>query len=205
MALAPGATYVGRWSIPVRVNGHLTAISGGLWHASNPSLVWFWPIVVLLACLLAALRVRRPTLDALVARLLAVVLLAAIATAGVGRELHGRPTVSAGQLLVLAPIVAFVAYALARLALGRAGYYLLFAISFAALWAGGILTPTLLHGYVLMAVPPFTARTATVLCLSSGTGLLLIVLRMVFYPHAYRSRTPAQHRAERLANAAGGR
>ena len=59
VALAPGQAYVGRWSIPVRIDGHLAAISGGLWHAEDPSIVWFWPIVVLLACTLALWRVRR--------------------------------------------------------------------------------------------------------------------------------------------------
>ena len=71
VALSPGVAYVGRWSIPVLVDGRLSSISGGLWHADDPSIVWFWPIVVLLACVLAARRVRRPALDALVARVLA--------------------------------------------------------------------------------------------------------------------------------------
>ena len=63
VALAPGASYVGRWSIPVRIDGRAGAIAGGLWHASDPSIVWFWPIVVLLACVLAARRVRSAELD----------------------------------------------------------------------------------------------------------------------------------------------
>jgi hypothetical protein len=185
VALTPGASYVGRWNIPVRVDGHLHQLSGPVWHANDPPLVWFWPMAVVLACLAAALRLKRPALDQQIARSLAIVLLAGIATAGAGHELHGRPTVSAAQLAVLTPIVLFVAYALIRVLLGRAGYYLLFTIGFTALWAGGILVPTLMHGYVLMAVPPFAARATSVLCLSGGVGLLVIVLRMVLHPAAY--------------------
>ena len=63
VALAPGASFVGSWRIPLSVDGRRTAISGGLWHADDPSLVWFWPIVVLLACAVAAGRIGRRRLD----------------------------------------------------------------------------------------------------------------------------------------------
>jgi hypothetical protein len=33
VALSPGASFAGRWSIPVVVDGRLSAISGGLWHS----------------------------------------------------------------------------------------------------------------------------------------------------------------------------
>src|SRR5262249_19276924 len=56
VAITPGRSYVGRWAIPLRVDGRRTAIAGGLWHANRPSLVWFWPIVVLILCTLAARR-----------------------------------------------------------------------------------------------------------------------------------------------------
>ena len=178
VALAPGASYVGRWSVPVLIDGHLSAIAGGLWHAEDPSIVWFWPIVVLLACVLAARRVHRSELDRATARVLAVVALCGIAVAGVGRELHGRPTVSIGQLLLLAAILAFVAWGLARVLFQRPGYFSYFLISFAALWAGGELVPTLLNGFVLMAVPAFVARTTAVVCLACGAGVLLLVFRL---------------------------
>ena len=60
--LAPGATDVGRWQIPLQVGGSRAAIIGGLYYAPSPSIVWFWPILVTLACVLAALRLRRPAL-----------------------------------------------------------------------------------------------------------------------------------------------
>ena len=101
VAVSPGVAYVGRWRIPLLVDGRLSSISGALWHAEGPSVVWFWPIVVFLLCVLAARRVRRPALDRLVAGALSIGALVAIAVAGVGRYLHGRPTVSVFQLIEL--------------------------------------------------------------------------------------------------------
>jgi hypothetical protein len=178
VALKPGTSYVGRWRIPVLIAGRPSSISGGLWYAGNPSIVWFWPIVVLLACVLAARRVRRPALDALVARLVAAAALVAIATAVVGRELHGRPTVSPSQFFTFAVTIAFVAWGVRRVALKRLGWFSLFAVSFVAIWEGVELIPTLVNGFVLAAVPAFMARTAAVVCLGGGAGLLLLAYRL---------------------------
>lgn len=174
IALRPGASYVGRWSIPVEVEGRLAAISGGLWHAQRPPIVWFWPIVVLLASVLAARRLRRPSLDALIARLLAVAALVALGFAAAARGLYGRPTVSVPQLIPFAITVAFVLWGLRRMLLHRAGYFFFFAVSFVAIWQGGLLIPTLWTGFVLAAVPAFVARAAVVVCLGCGIGLLLL-------------------------------
>jgi hypothetical protein len=178
VALAPGASYVGRWSIPVRINARATAIAGGLWHADDPSIVWFWPIVVLLVCVLAAGRVRSPELDWILARVLAVAALIASAVVAAGRELHGRPTVSVLGVITLAIILVLVVLGLRRVLFGDAGYFTYFAVAFLALWEGLQLLPTLTHGFVLAAVPPFIARTATVICLGCGIGLLLIGFRL---------------------------
>ncbi len=151
VAIAPGTAYVGRWSVPVRVNGRPSVIAGGLWHADDPSLVWFWPIVVLVACVLAARRVNRPELDLGFARLLSVAALVGIGVAAAGRELHGRPSVSVFQLITLAVIAAFVVWAVRRLLLRRTGYLTYFAIGFVAIWEGANPIPTLLNGFVLAA------------------------------------------------------
>jgi hypothetical protein len=176
VALRPGASFVGTWRVPLSVDGNRAAIVGGLWHADNPSIVWFWPIVVLLACALAAARVRRHSPDALASRMLALVALAATATLAAGAELYGRPDVVAGQLVVLGLVLAFVAYGLVRVLVGRAGGVHLFLISFVALWAGGTLVSVLVNGFVLMAVPAFVARASVVLALGCGGGLFLMLL-----------------------------
>ena len=178
VALTPGVAFVGRCNVPLRINGRSAAIGGGLWHADDPSIVWFWPILVLLACVLAAWRVRRAGLDRLLARVLANVALISIAIAGLGLKLHGRPRVSIFQLVELAFILAFVAWGLSRSLLRSPGYFVCLLIGVGAIWAGGVLIPTLLDGFVLIALPAFLARTVTVLCLGSGAAPLLFVFRL---------------------------
>ena len=178
VALTPEVSFVGRWKVPVRVDGRLSAIDGGLWHAGRPSIVWFWPILVVFACVLAAWRLRRRRLDRLLARVLALVGLVAVAVAGLGAQLHGRPGVSAFHVVELAFILAFVAWGLWRALLHGPRYFAAFLIAVGALWAGGVLFPTLLDGFVLIALPAFVARAVAVVCLASGAGLLLFVFRL---------------------------
>jgi hypothetical protein len=178
IALSPGSKYVGKWTIPMTIDGRSTSISGDLFHAENPPIVWFWPIFVLLACVAAAWRLRRPALDAGLARGLAITALISTAVGSVARELHGRPTVSPGQLIMLAILIAFVAWGLRRVLWGAPGFIVCWVISGVALWTGLVLLPTLSHGYVLLAVPAFLARVTVLLCLASGAGLLWLSLRM---------------------------
>ena len=178
VALTPGSAFVGRWTIPVRINGATSAIAGGLYHADNPSIVWFWPIVVLLACVLAAWRIGSDGLDAKMTRWLAIVALASIAAGSAAKQLHGRPTVGAFALIELAVIVALVAWGLWRVLSGRAGFFMYFAIGFFAIAVGLELVPTLLHGFALTALPAFLARSLSVVCLGTGIGLLPFAFRM---------------------------
>ncbi|MGB9186182.1 MAG: hypothetical protein WCB67_19195, partial [Solirubrobacteraceae bacterium] len=179
VALSPGRSYVGRWSIPVRVNGRPRVIAGGLYYAGAPSLVWFWPIVVVIACTLAAVRLRREQLDARLARLLAGAALAAAIVAAVGRELHGRPGVSIFQTVTFAVIAAFVLWACRQLLLRRESYFTFFAVGCVAIWEGVNLLPTLWNGFVLAAVPAFAARAACVICVGCGVGVLVVSSRQI--------------------------
>jgi hypothetical protein len=126
----------------------------------------------------AAWRVRRPALDRVVARSLAIAALIPVTIAGLGRQLHGRPTVSILQFVELALILAFVAWGFSRVLSQRLGYFTCFLIGVAALWAGGELITTLLYGFVLISLPAFLARMATIVCLGAGAGLLLFVFRL---------------------------
>ena len=179
IAISPGQSYVGRWSIPVRVNGRPAVIAGGLYYAAGPSIVWFWPILVAIVCTLAAVRLRREQLDARVARWLSAMTLAAAIVASVGRELHGRPGVSVFQIFTLAVIVVFVVWALRQLLLHRETYFTFFALACLAIWQGVNLLPTLWNGFVLAAVPAFAARLACVVGLGCGVGLLIVSSRRV--------------------------
>ena len=178
VALTPGSAFVGRWTIPVRVNGAASAIAGGLYHADSPSIVWFWPIIVLLACVLAAWRIGNDALDARLARVLAIAALASIVAGSAAKQLHGRPTIGAFALIEFVVIVALAAWGLWRVLSGRAGYFMLFAIGFLAIAVGLELVPTLLHGFALTALPAFVARSLSVMCLGAGIGLLPFAFRM---------------------------
>ena len=201
VALTPGTSLVGRWRIPLRIDGQLTSMSGGLWHADHPTIVWFWPIVVIVVCVLAAWRLRRPSLDRVVARVLAVAALIGVTIAGLGLQLHGRPTITPFQFVELAAILAFVGWGLSRSLFRQPGYFTCFLIGVAALWAGGEMIYTLLYGFVLIARPAFLTRTATVVCLGTGIGLLLLVFRLADQGD---SSTPAiESRVEAAGTPAG--
>ena len=109
-----GNTYVGRWVVPVEVDGRGTAIRGGLWQSAPASLLWFWPLLVVAACIPALLKLREARLEGRVGAALAVVALLSSTVARLGRELYGRPTVSTWQL-VLVGATCLVAVALAVL------------------------------------------------------------------------------------------
>ncbi len=177
-ALVPGTRYVGRWNIPLRVNGRSSVIAGGLSYAPNPSIVWFWPIAVALVCVFAGLRLRQRAIDIRIARGLALVSIAAFVVAALGEQLHGRPNISAGQLVVLALLLAFAAWALRGLQLRTHGWFGFFLIALAALFEGATLIGVLLHGFVLIALPAFVARTAVVVCLAAGAALLPVIFAL---------------------------
>jgi hypothetical protein len=177
-ALAPAQRFVGIWQIPLRIGDRPTAIVGRLWRANGPPLIWFWPILVLLTCVLAAWRLRRPELDDRLVRALALSLLAALTVAAFSRNLHGRPAVTSLQWAELAASLALIVTAALRVARSRAGYLLYGAIAFAAIWEGVTLLPTLRDGYVLVALPAFLVRSATVTCLGAGAAVAAVSVRL---------------------------
>lgn len=203
VALAPasGVSFVGRWNIPLRIDGRLAAITGGLWHSDNPSIVWFWAIIVVVACVLAGWRVRRRSLDRLLARALAITALVVVTIAALGLQLHGRPTITPFQLVELAAILAFVGWGFSRTLFRAPGYFTCFLIGIAALWAGGEMIMTLLYGFVLIPLPAFTARLVTVLCLGTGASLLPLVFRLA--DHSDPDPVPEQP-TDALASDRGG-
>jgi hypothetical protein len=178
-AIAPGASSVGSWRIPLIVNGRRTSVAGTLWYRRAPSIVWFWPMAVLALCVLAAWRLQEARIDAATGRALAVLTLFGITLAAVGRDLHGRPGLSGFGVVELAVISTFVAWALSRVVRDRASSLILFLIAVVAAWEGVSLIPTLLHGYVLLAMPPLLGRIATVICLSGAITLGLPILSLL--------------------------
>lgn len=191
IVLAPGVSYVGKWSVAVIVDGRRSSIRGGLWHASPPSIVWMWWVGVVIACALAAWRLRAPDLDRGASRALASATLLALITGAVGRQLHGRPMIGAGQLILLAVVLVFFGLLLWRVVSGRVGYFLLFTVFICSLMGDFELIPTLLHGYVLMALPAAVARAAATICAGCGAALLPLTVRLSAAPEPVGDLVPA--------------
>jgi hypothetical protein len=171
-----GNAFVGRWVVPLVVDGQGTAIRGGLSQSAPASLLWFWPLLVVAACIPALLKLREARLEPQVGWALAGVALAASTVARVGRELYGRPTVSSWQV-VFVGVTCLVAVALALLftcAEWRALAAL--AIGVAACYQGLALVSTLRDGWVLAALPAWIERGATAVSLASGIALMVISL-----------------------------
>jgi hypothetical protein len=184
-----GNVYLGRWVVPLVVDGRGTAIRGGLWQAAPASLLWFWPLLVLAACIPALLKLREARLETQVGVALAGLALVAATVARLGRELYGRPTVSSWQL-VLVGATCLVAVGLAAL-YGRRDWRAVggILIGVAAAAQGLELVSTLREGWVLAAVPPWLERSATGLALASGVALILVLLSV---GTTDRSAEPAQ-------------
>jgi hypothetical protein len=150
----------------------------------------------MLACVLAASRLRRPALDERVARGLAAGALVAFAVGGAGQQLHGRPTVTVGQEITLALALAFVAWGAWRLVRRRHGWLTFFVIAAVSIWEGASLSGVLVDGFVLLALPAFLARAAVVTCLACGVGLLPLVFAMAERPGRARGRRPVPEAGE---------
>jgi hypothetical protein len=202
VALLPGVTDVGVWRVPLIVGGRMSAVSGELDHAAGPSVIWFWPIIVMLLCVLAAWRLHDAGLDARLARGTGSLALAAITVAAVARGLHGRPSVPAFQFVELAIVLAFVAWALRRL-WTRPGNTLHLAIAFVALWEGLNLIPSLLRHYVLLALPAFVSRADDVICLACGLSILVLAFRLTERPGRDGTGAPAVADPARETSEAG--
>jgi len=171
-----GNAYLGRWVVPLVVDGRRTQIAGGLWHAERPSLLWLWPLVLVAALVPALLRLREGRLEAQAGWALAGLALASATAARLGRELYGRPAVSTGQVALVA-LTCAVALGLALLYLRRDWRVLAGgAIGVVALYQGIALWGTLRNGFVLAALPDWAERTAAVVSLAGGAALLVAVL-----------------------------
>jgi hypothetical protein len=185
-ARLPGTRFAGDWSVPLRIDGATAAIRGGLYDAPPPSPVWFWPVAVVLGCVLAGVRLRRPELDLRLARISGGLALAGFVVASIGHQLHGRPGVSTGNMAALAVELAAAAAAAWWLYLRDPRWLLLAAIAALTLWQGVSQIAALEDGWVLLAVPAVVGRISVACCLAGGAGLIPLVL--VGAERATRSR-----------------
>jgi hypothetical protein len=184
-----GNAFLGRWVVPLVVDGRGTAIRGGLWQSAPASLLWFWPLLLVVACIPALLKLREARLEAQVGVALASLALVAATLARLGRELYGRPTVSSWQF-VLVGTTCLVAVALAAL-YSRPEWRPVggILIGIAAAGQGLELVSTLRDGWVLAVFPAWLERCATGISLASGVALILVSLGLGMPD---RSSEPAQ-------------
>jgi hypothetical protein len=173
-----GNAYLGGWVVPLVIDGRGTAIRGGLWQSEPASLLWFWPLLVVAACLPALLKLREARLETQVGTGLAGLALVSAVIARLGRELYGRPTVSSWQLVLVAG-TCLVVIALALL-YSRPDWRVLggFLIGIFAAYQGLALVSTLRDGWVLAAFPAWLERSAAGLSLASGVALILVSIRV---------------------------
>jgi hypothetical protein len=162
---------VGPWSVPVIVNGRRLALNGVLDY-TPPSVVWAWvALSAVLAAASSALATKWTT--ALVA--LALTATSAVWAIRIGRELYGRPNVTAvgyaGVAITCAVGAAFV-YGLVR---RDEGIRVLtaFLVGVGALYEGLTMLPVLTHAIALSALPTTVARLLEVLTLGAGIGALV--------------------------------
>jgi hypothetical protein len=175
--LVPGQTYAGPWSIAMTVDGRATKVAGGLYFQPRPSIVWFWPVLVILLCAIAAFRLRSNRLDRRLVVALTELLLAALLLVSLARLLHGRPTVSAVQIAEFAVAAAAILAGAVAFARGRWPAAIPFLVAFIALWAGLTFLPVLTHQYALLILPGWLTRAATALLLGGGVSLVLMAMR----------------------------
>jgi len=183
---APSARILGRWTVPLLVDGHRAAIAGVLRHRPRPSLAWLWPPVVALLCLPALLRLGEAPLERRVRRWVAQVTILAAAVASVGAGLHGRPGLSGWLVTIMVAELLLLGWGAARLARGRDGPFSLALISIVAGYRGLAGLAVLWRGYVLLAVPPVLGRAAVATCLAGAITLAAITIRTL--DHDRRTR-----------------
>jgi hypothetical protein len=195
-----GNTYLGRWTVPLVIDGRRTAIRGGLWQSAPASLLWFWPLLLAVVCFPALLKLREARLEAPVGAGLAFLALVASTVARLGRELYGRPSVSSWQLVLVA-VTCLVAVALA-VVFNRREWRMIggLAIGIAAAYQGLALVSTLRDGWVLAAIPSWLERTSTAVSLASGVALVVVSITVGASDRETEDESDSDRRAELLVH-----
>jgi hypothetical protein len=168
--------YVGRWTIPLRIDGRASAIGGSLLYSPAPSRAWLWPLVVLLACLPALLRLRRPAWNERATVALACLALLAFVLCKLAFDLYGRPEVSVERELGFAASLTLAVVGLVLLVRLRWRAPVAVVIGMMSIAEGLDMRETLLRGFVLAALPDPVVRGTAILALAAGLGAVLVPL-----------------------------
>lgn len=161
---------VGPWSVPVVVDGRRLALHGVLDY-SPPGATWAWiALSVVLAAASSALATRRTAV--LVA--LALAATSAVWAIRMGRELYGRPNVTAigyAEVAITCAVGAALVFGLLRRDEGTR-VLTAFLVGVGALYEGLTMLPVLTHAVALSALPTIVSRLLEILTLGAGIGTL---------------------------------
>jgi hypothetical protein len=173
---------VGRWTVPLLIDGQPHTLSGTLVY-HPPGSAWPW---ILLACALAAIAAAPLAVSPVVARRVAVfaalVATLLVWTVRIGRDLYGRPGVGVGGYIELA-LTSLVGLALLWGLLHRdeeVRLFTAFLVAFGCLYQGLTMLPVLTHAIALTTLPTAFARPSVAAILGLGGGVLAITLHQQF-------------------------
>jgi hypothetical protein len=186
------AGVVGRWSVPLSINGRPEAFAGGLFFRP-PGPLWPWLLLagVLAGCVwLAITGSRTPANGFGLAAAFAVV--AAVWVLRIGRELYGRPEVGTGGYVQVGLTSAFGAVLLCGLLNRNSDVRVVTALvaGLGALYQGLTMLAVLTHSMALTALPTVVAKTCVAASLGLGAGLLAIVLKRNAVARSDRAKAP---------------
>jgi hypothetical protein len=175
---------LGRWSVPLLIDGRRHALIGTLRYRP-PGATWAWIAgacgIAILTCALVA--VSRPAWQRATV-LIAVAAALLTGTIRIARDLYGRPDLTASNYLDIAFTTAVGLALLLALLGGRGGVPLFTAclVGIGSLFQGIALSPIVTHGYALTALSTTAARAAVTAVLGLGAGLLAVTLWTQFRP-----------------------
>jgi hypothetical protein len=177
-----GEGVLGRWSVPLLVDGRRHELTGVLVYRP-PGSTWPW---ILLAGVLAVSVAASLAVSSAFARRVAV--LGALAATllvwavRLGRESYGRPSVGVTGYVEIA-FTSLVGMALLYGLIHRdrgVRVFAAFLVAFGCLYQGLTMLPVLTHAVALTALPTPVAQVAVALILGLGGGVLAITLRQKF-------------------------
>ena len=186
---------VGRWSIPISMDGRQSALKGELIYVP-PGPLWPW---LLVAGLLAAAvwldlaRSKSPAVRPTIAAALVATVVVWILR--IARELYGRPEVGLTGYAEVG-LTSVVGVVLLCGLLHRSADVRVFTalvVGLGALWEGLTMFRVLTHSVALTVLPTFVAQVGVAAALGLGAGLFAIVL--VGLPEVLPALAPSGHRS----------
>jgi hypothetical protein len=173
---------LGRWSVPLLIDGREHALEGVLVYRP-PGRLWPWLLLpAALALVTASALARTSSLARRVAIAAALVAMLLVWVVRIGRELYGRPIVGVTGYVAIG-LTSLVGVGLLYGLLHRdAGVRLFTALLVAVgcLYQGWTMLGVLTHAVALTVLPTLAARAAVVAILGLGVGVFAITLRELF-------------------------